>query len=88
MEVYRNLYTSGNAMPVHSYLDVVINDRQKSLIWRLTDADLVGFPVIVVLGREWLSSRRAEVQCRRLGIKDLVEVANIPQVVNELHMSL
>jgi len=90
LEVYRDLHDSEKATPtaVHLDLDVVIDDRQKSLGWKLTDADLVGFPVIVVLGREWLSSRRAEVQCRRLGIKDLVHIANLPRVVNELHMSL
>ncbi|KAL1838652.1 hypothetical protein VTJ49DRAFT_2431 [Mycothermus thermophilus] len=69
-------------------LDVVVDDREKSLPWKLFDADLIGFPVIVVLGREWRSARRAEVQCRRLGIKQSVELADLPGMVQHMHTEL
>lgn len=86
LEVYRSLYGSMGAET--GYLDPVIDDRVKSLPWKLTDADLVGYPVIVVLGREWLSSERAEVQCRRLGIKEMVSIGELPRRVEELHRLL
>lgn len=46
--------------------DVILDDRQKPLGWKLKDADLIGYPVIVVLGKAWRSDRMIEVQCRRL----------------------
>lgn len=51
-------------------VDLVLDDRAgKSLGWKLRDADLIGYPVIVVLGRGWKDKREVEVQCRRLGVK-------------------
>jgi prolyl-tRNA synthetase len=70
------------------FLDVVIDDRQKSLAWKLGDADLVGYPIVVVLGRKWADSGRVEVQCRRLGIKETVALDSLPGVVEMLHMAL
>ncbi|KAK7193469.1 prolyl-tRNA synthetase [Paraphaeosphaeria sporulosa] len=54
-------------------IDAVIDDRAgKSLGWKLRDADLIGYPVVVVLGKSWKSGQ-VEVQCRRLGVKKVVE---------------
>ncbi|MCJ1308106.1 hypothetical protein MMC25_001758 [Agyrium rufum] len=50
-------------------IDAIIDNRQKEFVWKLKDADLVGYPIIVVLGRAWAKDRRCEVQCRALGIK-------------------
>ncbi|KAH6649937.1 hypothetical protein F5144DRAFT_27498 [Chaetomium tenue] len=69
-------------------VDVVLDDRAKSLPWKMRDAELIGFPVIVLLGREWRAARRVEVQCRRLGVKQAVEIADLPAVVARLHASL
>lgn len=71
-----------------AHLDPVIDDREKSLPWKLKDADLVGYPVIVVLGKEWVNTKQAEVQCRSRGIRQLVNVADLPHMVNELHDTL
>ncbi|KAL1883860.1 hypothetical protein VTK73DRAFT_7648 [Phialemonium thermophilum] len=65
-------------------LDVILDDRDNSFAWKLNDADLIGYPVIVVLGREWKSNRRCEVQCRRLGVKEHVEVVDLTGFVNSL----
>ncbi|KAK4180438.1 putative prolyl-tRNA synthetase [Triangularia setosa] len=86
VEVYRQINQVGGVDA--KYLDVVLDDRQKTLPWKLMDADLVGFPVIVTLGREWLSAKRLEVQCRRLGVKQAVEMAELPQVIAKLHADL
>lgn len=66
---------TGPPEPGHTYqnlVDVIIDDRMESLPRRLTDADLIGIPIIIVLGRQWRATRCAELQCRQLGIKKLV----------------
>ncbi|KAK5160820.1 hypothetical protein LTR04_004537 [Oleoguttula sp. CCFEE 6159] len=65
-------------------LDPVLDDRRKELGWKLGDADLVGYPVIVVLGRTWKKERKAEVQCRRLGTRELVEEEALVETVTKL----
>ena len=70
-------------------LDVVLDDRDKSLIWKLNDADLIGYPVLLVLGRRWKSEGKVEIQCRSKGWSgenesSIVEVSQIRRIVNEL----
>ena len=66
-------------------LDAIIDDRgDSSMGWKLKDADLVGYPVIVVLGREWKASGRLEVQCRRLGYKELVKSESLKTCITDL----
>jgi len=86
IRIYEKVINSSKTSPNH--LDIVLDDRRVSLPWKLTDADLVGFPVIVVLGREWRASERVEVQCRRLGMKDVVSVDELPGVLDTLHAML
>jgi len=50
-------------------MDVALDDREKDLVWKLADADLIGYPIIVVIGRSWRNNQRCEVQCRRLGLR-------------------
>ncbi|KAK4148640.1 hypothetical protein C8A00DRAFT_19564 [Chaetomidium leptoderma] len=86
LQVYHQI--NGISGPGQRFLDVVLDDRQRPLPWKLTDADLIGFPVIVLLGREWRTARRVEVQCRTLGLKHVVEMADLPGVIGRLHASL
>ena len=61
-------------------IDAVRSDRSsKDLIWKLKDADLIGVPVMVVLGRSFTKSggKLVEVQCRRLGIKEDVDIEKV-----------
>ncbi|KAK2054833.1 prolyl-tRNA synthetase [Colletotrichum caudatum] len=59
-------------------VDAVLDDRTVSLAWKLKDADLVGYPVIIVLGKVWKKEPgMCEVQCRRLGIDETVPLANL-----------
>lgn len=57
-----------------SSVDSILDDRQKPMGWKLNDADLVGYPLIIVLGRAWKSQGKVELQCRRLGIKEEVQL--------------
>jgi prolyl-tRNA synthetase len=65
-------------------IDTVLDDREgKSLGWKLKDADHIGYPVIVVLGKAWKEGK-VEVQCRRLGVKKVVERGDVKQEVQSL----
>lgn len=66
--------------------DVVIDDRRdKSLIWKMRDADLIGYPIIVVLGKAWKKEGKVEVQCRRLnGLVDTIPPDAVPGCVSSI----
>lgn len=63
--------------------DVAIDDRASDLGWKLNDADLVGYPFIVVMGRGWESRRTVELQCRRLGVKKEVPLDELERQIRE-----
>ncbi|KAK7940791.1 prolyl-tRNA synthetase [Apiospora aurea] len=65
-------------------VDVVLDDRVESFPWKMKDADTVGHPIIVLLGRRWLSDRMCEVQCRRLKVKEDVAFDELPVYINNL----
>lgn len=67
--------TSGDT----STLDVAIDDRDRPLGWKLNDADLIGYPFIVVLGKAWKTRGAVEVQCRRLGVKEEVTLEDLAE---------
>lgn len=62
-------------------LDVVIDDREKPIGWRLNDADLIGYPFIVVMGNAWKDRHVVELQCRRLGMNTEIPLDELaPQI--------
>ncbi|KAI9655075.1 MAG: hypothetical protein M1829_000708 [Trizodia sp. TS-e1964] len=66
-------------------VDFVLDDRSIKIHKKLFDADLVGFPVIIVLGRRWKDEKLCEVQCRLLGIvKTDVSVDELHDYVSSL----
>ncbi|QSZ30142.1 hypothetical protein DSL72_004662 [Monilinia vaccinii-corymbosi] len=64
-------------------MDPVVDDREVSVAWKLRDADLIGYPVIVLLGRKWKDGL-CEVQCRRLDVKEDVKVEDLKSFVGKL----
>ncbi|KAI2790072.1 hypothetical protein POX_d05576 [Penicillium oxalicum] len=78
-EVYDRLAV-GNT----SHIDTLLDDRDKGMGWKLGDADLIGYPVIVVIGNGWKKRQTLEVQCRRLGVKEEVPLEELPSFVREL----
>lgn len=58
-------------------LDIAIDDRDRPLGWKLNDADLIGYPFILVLGKAWKARGAVEVQCRRLGVKEEVQAQEL-----------
>lgn len=83
LEIYDTL--DREAHQRNQQLDLVLDDRANTpLGWKLNDADLVGYPVIVVLGKGWQESRRCEVQCRRLQVKQQVAVGDLSDTIHRL----
>lgn len=78
-------------------MDVVIDERARhGFGWRMKDADLVGYPVVVVVGKSWDeggeglgdAQRRVEVQCRQLKVKQLVPLQDLRLFVEQLLQKL
>ncbi|KXS22290.1 prolyl-tRNA synthetase [Gonapodya prolifera JEL478] len=53
------------------YFDCVIDDRRVSAGYKLTDAELVGYPYVVILGKRFLKEGKVEVVART-GRRDVV----------------
>lgn len=73
-------------------VDVVLDDRKQSTVWKLKDADLVGHPVILlVTKRSWGDHHSVEVQCRRATNykkNHRTEEEDLGKIVDELLQSL
>ncbi|KAJ5098804.1 hypothetical protein N7532_005805 [Penicillium argentinense] len=65
-------------------VDTLLDDRDKGMGWKLGDADLIGYPVNVVVGNGWKKNQMLEVQCRRLGVKKDVSMDDLPAFVEGL----
>ena len=65
-------------------VDAILDDRHKEMGWKLNDADLIGYPVIIVLGKAWKRERMCEVQCRRLSVKQDVALDQLMSYVASL----
>lgn len=67
----------GEGVSRDSHLDVAIDDRDRPFGWKLNDADLIGYPFILVLGKAWKARGAVELQCRRLGVKEEVALEDL-----------
>ena len=65
--------------PPTTTVDTILDDRaSKPLSWKLKDADLIGYPIRIVIGREWAKGKgTCEVACRRLGVKEDVRLEDL-----------
>ncbi|RCI11444.1 hypothetical protein L249_7338 [Ophiocordyceps polyrhachis-furcata BCC 54312] len=68
----------------HGHMDVVLDDRSETFGWKMQDADLIGYPITVVLGRAWRDGGTCEVQCRSLGVKEDVAVDDMGSYLENL----
>jgi prolyl-tRNA synthetase len=69
-------------------LDAVLDDRENPFPWKMKDADLIGYPVIVVVGRGWKTERTCEVQCRRLSVCENVPLERLRVFIEALLVRL
>lgn len=44
--------------------DVLLDDRDESLGWKLTDSDLIGYPIAIILGKRWKDEGCIDIKCR------------------------
>ncbi|KAI0915090.1 hypothetical protein F4823DRAFT_630177 [Ustulina deusta] len=79
--VIRSLTEPSDTFPP---IDLALDDRDETFIWKMKDADLVGYPVLVLLGRKWRSDRECEVQCRPLDSIESVPFDRLREHVNGL----
>lgn len=64
--------------------DAVLDDRKKAFGWKMKDADLSGYPVIVILGKAWRERAVCEVQCRSRELTEDVAVDELPKFLEQL----
>ncbi|MEG0015982.1 MAG: proline--tRNA ligase [Gordonibacter sp.] len=62
-------------------LEVVIDDRKERAGVKFADADLIGWPVQVVVGKRGLEEQKVEVKSRRTGERQEVSLAVLADVV-------
>ncbi|KAL7794572.1 hypothetical protein V8C37DRAFT_409104 [Trichoderma ceciliae] len=65
-------------------LDVVLDDRKEAFGWKMQDADIIGYPVVIVLGKTWREEGICEVQCRRLSVRENMMAEDVPQYLTAL----
>ncbi|KAI9653079.1 MAG: hypothetical protein M1821_007730 [Bathelium mastoideum] len=71
------------SVPGGNFIDPVIDDREKDTGWKLKDTDLIGYPIVVILGKSWSKSKLAEVKCPVLGSNDLVPLEALAGYIAE-----
>lgn len=65
-------------------LDIILDDREQRPNWKLHDADLIGYPVMVIVGKAWSERQMLEVQCRLLKVKEEVPLSQLTDFVQSL----
>jgi prolyl-tRNA synthetase len=75
-EIYAALKTAGE--------NVIIDDRDERAGVKLSDADLIGYPVKVIIGQKSYKEGCAEIRFRRGGETLPVKFADVPAKVREL----
>jgi prolyl-tRNA synthetase len=68
--------------------DAIVDDRQIDWLSKLRDADLIGYPIIIFLGKAWRERGEYEVQCRRLKVKQNSAGTELSRVVKSLLQQL
>ncbi|RGP73637.1 prolyl-trna synthetase [Fusarium longipes] len=81
LHVYDMLSINNGSQPG---FDVVLDDRKRSFGWKMKDADMVGYPVLVILGKSFKAGGTCEVQCRQLSVKDNIKVDALPGFISSL----
>ena len=83
-----DLLTASKGWPPQPPIDAILDDRERNFGWKLKDADMIGYPVIVIIGRDWNKERKCEVQCRRLTVKESVSADDLQSYVEQLLQQL
>ncbi|RPA85849.1 prolyl-tRNA synthetase [Ascobolus immersus RN42] len=82
VEVYDALKSLGVRQEGKVDVDVVLDDRQERMGFKLKDAEMIGYPFVVAVGRDW-GGKKVEVQNRRNGTRKVVGVEELMGEVAE-----
>lgn len=63
--------------------DVLIDDRNQRVGWKLMDADLIGYPIVVVIGNRWLKDRVIEIRDVVNGKMAVLEDVDVGRLVQD-----
>jgi prolyl-tRNA synthetase len=72
---------------MEDHVDSIIDDRSIKDFpfgWKMVDADLIGYPISLRLGREWKQAKKVEIECKAAGVRENVEFEGVKQRVLEL----
>ena len=83
MRVAKELYEKIPGICCKLHDEVVLDDRPGRIGPKLKDADLIGFPIKVIVGKS-LKDGKIEVKSRKTGETTLVDVANVPEYIKGL----
>ena len=75
-EVYRALWNEG--------IDTLLDDRDERPGVKFKDADLIGVPFRITVGKKALAQGKVELRSRKTGEMTLVPVQDVPTAVREL----
>ncbi|KAF3939485.1 hypothetical protein ABW19_dt0206236 [Dactylella cylindrospora] len=64
--------------------DIVLDDREESVARKMKEADLIGYSVIVVVGKSFHEERLIEVQERRTGVKHMVKMEDLKEALERI----
>ena len=79
-KIYKNLIVAG--------VDAVFDDRKERPGVKFADADLVGYPLQVILGRKGLKDGVAETKLRKTGERKNIPLAGIPDAIVDMLKTL
>lgn len=81
LEFFDSLTAESSASP---RFDAILDDRKETFGWKMQDADLIGYPVTIVLGKAWREKGLCEVQCRSQSLKESVPTTDLHSYLNQL----
>lgn len=67
--------------PQEGSVEAVLDDRARGLGWKMKDADLIGFPVVIILGTHFRKQGLCEVVVRRLGTRQKVQIKKVKEYI-------
>ena len=65
-------------------IEVVVDDRKERPGVKFNDADLMGFPYQVVIGKRGAQAGTVEVKCRETGEREDVSIADVASKLAEV----
>ncbi|PWW72332.1 class II aaRS and biotin synthetase [Tuber magnatum] len=65
-------------------VDVILDDRDKDIVWKLKDAVLVGYPIVCIMGKSWVNSKKVEIEVRKTKARLEVELGDLATVIEGL----